>query len=69
MDIQVASNFERALFEASGRNAATVRRYMDGLKQSGARDHRDRDDVPDGDVAGAGDPSAVWPCVARKILS
>jgi threonine synthase len=36
MDIQVSSNFERLLFESSGRNAATVRRYMDGLKQSGA---------------------------------
>ncbi|RWN42622.1 MAG: threonine synthase [Mesorhizobium sp.] len=36
MDIQVSSNFERLLFEASGRDAATVRRYMDGLKQSGA---------------------------------
>lgn len=36
MDIQVSSNFERLLFEASGRNAATVRRYMAGLKQSGA---------------------------------
>lgn len=36
MDIQVSSNFERLLFEASGRNAETVRRYMAGLKQSGA---------------------------------
>ncbi|SFP03431.1 threonine synthase [Mesorhizobium sp. NFR06] len=36
MDIQVSSNFERLLFEASGRNAETVRRYMNGLKQSGA---------------------------------
>jgi threonine synthase len=36
MDIQVSSNFERLLFEASNRDAATVRRYMDGLKQSGA---------------------------------
>ncbi|ESW94065.1 threonine synthase [Mesorhizobium sp. M0074] len=36
MDIQVSSNFERLLFEASGRDASTVRRYMDGLKQSGA---------------------------------
>lgn len=35
MDIQVSSNFERLLFEASGRDAAVVRRYMDGLKQSG----------------------------------
>lgn len=36
MDIQVSSNFERLLYEASGRNAAQVRRYMDGLKQAGA---------------------------------
>ncbi len=36
MDIQVSSNFERLLFESSGRDAATVRRYMAGLKQSGA---------------------------------
>jgi threonine synthase len=32
----VSSNFERLLFEASGRDADAVRRYMDGLKQSGA---------------------------------
>ena len=36
MDIQVSSNFERLLFEASGRDAETVRRYMNGLRQSGA---------------------------------
>ena len=36
MDIQVSSNFERLLFEAAGRDAATVRRYMGSLKQSGA---------------------------------
>ena len=36
MDIQVSSNFERLLFEATGRDAGTVRRYMAGLKQSGA---------------------------------
>ena len=35
MDIQVSSNFERLLFEASGRNADGVRNYMNGLKQSG----------------------------------
>ena len=29
MDIQVSSNFERLLFEAGGRDAATVRRLMD----------------------------------------
>lgn len=36
MDIQVSSNFERLVFEASGRDAVAVRRYMDGLKQSGS---------------------------------
>ena len=36
MDIQVSSNFERALFEALGRDAGAVRGMMDGLKQSGA---------------------------------
>jgi threonine synthase len=35
MDIQVSSNFERLLFEAAGRNAETVVRYMQSLKQSG----------------------------------
>ena len=35
MDIQVSSNFERLLFEMHGRDAAAVRRLMDGLKQSG----------------------------------
>ena len=36
MDIQVSYNFERLLFESSGRDATTVKRYMAGLKQSGA---------------------------------
>ncbi len=36
MDIQVSSNFERLLFEAEGRDAATVRRHMAGLAQGGA---------------------------------
>jgi threonine synthase len=35
MDIQVSSNFERLLFEASGRDAAAIRRLMQGLAQSG----------------------------------
>ncbi|HWN79593.1 MAG TPA: threonine synthase, partial [Bradyrhizobium sp.] len=35
MDIQVSSNFERLLFEASRRDAGTVRRLMASLKQSG----------------------------------
>ncbi|MBX3529200.1 MAG: threonine synthase [Rhizobiaceae bacterium] len=36
MDIQVSSNFERLLFEASGRDATAVNRWMGGLKQSGS---------------------------------
>ncbi len=35
MDIQVSSNFERLLFEASGRDAAAVRALMGSLSQSG----------------------------------
>ena len=35
MDIQVASNFERLLFEESGRDPALVRLLMETLKQSG----------------------------------
>jgi threonine synthase len=34
MDIQVSSNFERFLFEASGRDAGFVRGKMNGLRQS-----------------------------------
>lgn len=36
MDIQISSNFERLLFEAYGRDPASVKASMDGLKQSGA---------------------------------
>lgn len=36
MDIQVSSNFERMIFEASGHKADEVRRDMAGLAQSGA---------------------------------
>jgi threonine synthase len=35
MDIQVSSNFERALFDALGRNGASVQSLMDSLKQGG----------------------------------
>ncbi|MEH2511803.1 threonine synthase [Nitrobacteraceae bacterium AZCC 1564] len=35
MDIQVSSNFERLLFEASGRDSAVVRSLMGSLAQSG----------------------------------
>jgi threonine synthase len=36
MDIQVSSNFERYLYEASGRDAGTIRKMMASLKQAGA---------------------------------
>ncbi len=35
MDIQVSSNFERALFDACGRDGDVVARLMDGLKSGG----------------------------------
>lgn len=38
MDIQISSNFERLLFEASGRDAGAVRGMMERLHQSGAYD-------------------------------
>jgi threonine synthase len=38
MDIQVASNFERALFEASGRDAAWVERQMRAFASTGTVD-------------------------------
>ena len=36
MDIQVSSNFERLLFDATGRDAGALRQMMAGLKQAGA---------------------------------
>lgn len=38
MDIQVSSNFERYLFEASGRDAALIRAKMGALRQEGRFD-------------------------------
>jgi threonine synthase len=38
MDIQVSSNFERALFEANGRDAGAIRAMMAALKQAGQFD-------------------------------
>lgn len=35
MDIQVSSNFERLLFEVSGRDASQVRQWMDGFSKTG----------------------------------
>jgi len=42
MDIQISSNFERLLFEAYDRDAGAVRSAMDGLKQSGAFEIKDK---------------------------
>jgi threonine synthase len=42
MDIQISSNFERYLFEASGRDAAWVRGRMGALRQSGGFEIDDR---------------------------
>ncbi|MBS0564889.1 MAG: threonine synthase [Proteobacteria bacterium] len=36
MDIQISSNFERALFDAYGRDGVAIGRIMDELKQTGA---------------------------------
>lgn len=36
MDIQISSNFERVLFDSCDRDAAAVRGYMAGLRQSGS---------------------------------
>jgi threonine synthase len=36
MDIQVSSNFERALFDACGRDAEAIVQLMSGLRQSGS---------------------------------
>ena len=54
MDIQVSSNFERLLFEESGRDAASVRTEMQSLKQSGAftLDDRQLDRIRDNFDAG-----------------
>ncbi|MEL6752380.1 MAG: threonine synthase, partial [Pseudomonadota bacterium] len=41
MDIQVSSNFERLLFEASGRDGEMVRQAMASLRQSGSFTLRD----------------------------
>jgi threonine synthase len=38
MDIQIAANFERYLFEASGRDAALIRAKMRALQETGSFD-------------------------------
>lgn len=43
MDIQISSNFERLLFEASGRDSNVINGYMDSLAQSGSFSIADED--------------------------
>jgi threonine synthase len=70
MDIQVSSNFERYLFEASGRDAALVRDRMGALAQSGrfemggARERL----TADFDAAAAGEDE-VAECIRRLQAS
>ena len=61
MDIQVSSNFERLLFEATGRDAARVSAMMASLKQSGAFELGDdvREAIAEGFAAGTTDEEAT----------
>jgi threonine synthase len=61
MDIQVSSNFERYLFEASGHDSATVRIMMASLKQGGAFDlgKKITDRLKSDFTAGSADEAAV----------
>lgn len=71
MDIQVSSNFERLLFESAGRDAAVVRRYMAGLKQSGSFtiDAAPLASIRDGFDAGRADMGQVDATIAGTLAS
>jgi threonine synthase len=51
MDIQISSNFERYLFEASGRDAALIRAKMGALRQEGRFDLGPLKAMMEGDFA------------------
>jgi threonine synthase len=51
MDIQISSNFERYLFEASGRDAALIRAKMGALRQEGRFDLGPLKAIMEGDFA------------------
>jgi threonine synthase len=66
MDIQVSSNFERALFELGGRDPARIRRMMAALKQSGAFDLGDlAGPLRDTFAAAAASEAEVADCIRR----
>lgn len=69
MDIQVSSNFERLIFEASGRDAALVRRLMGSLSQSGGFELPEAVLTPIRGIfeAGATDEAATAATI-RKVL-
>ena len=71
MDIQVSSNFERLLFEAEGRDAASVRSSMAGLSQSGAFSLSDkaRAAISTDFVSGSADESEVAAAIKRLKMA
>lgn len=70
MDIQISSNFERYLFEASERDAEGVRRQMEGLKQSRRFDLNDKvSGLMRGDFRAAAAGEAEVASTIRRLLS
>jgi threonine synthase len=69
MDIQVSSNFERLLFEASGRDAEAVRRMMDSLRQSGSFEVPEAtlSEIRRGFVAGRADENTTTRTIAEVM--
>ena len=71
MDIQISSNFERLLFELSGRDAGRVRTLMSSLAQSGAftLDTRERTGLADLFAAGRSSPATIMVESPRRLCS
>lgn len=71
MDIQVSSNFERLLFEASGRDGEMVRSNLASLAQSGAFSLRDdvRDAIAQDFDAGRADEAAVAATIQKTLAN
>jgi threonine synthase len=67
MDIEVSSNFERMLFEAAGRDPASVRRLMASLAQSGsfALGEKERLELADVFASGACGEAECLETIAR----
>jgi threonine synthase len=69
MDIQVSSNFERLLFEATGRDGRAVERLMQGLAQSGAFTVPDEalDRIRAEFISGRTEEAEVGACIASTF--